>query len=495
MKKNLKLLVCVLCILSLLCGCSDMQEPNDIAYVVALGIDKSDTPGDYEITIQFAKPVQISGGASEGGGGGSGEDITENVTFRAPTIYTAINLANQLVSKKFTLSHAKLIVFSEEVAREGMRDFTETMVRNMEIRPNIYMAVSLSSAKEYLEAVQPMIEINPVKYYQLIYENDRSIFTPNNRSQDFYFSQSAPDSNNVLPIANVLPKQGKSSGKDSGNSSGEGKKESGGGGGSSEEGKKESGGGSSEDGQSSEKGGSSESQGGSSSSKESGGESQGGQQQDKTEMEHASQEIPMQKQGFEYQVSNYIAGDMPRESDNQSEALGMAVFAGDKMIGIMGSIESELYNLITGSFDFSYISFDAECVDCDHPVTVRLEQDKKPSVKVDIRDGKPLIHINLYLEGEFYSLPADYIIESDVQKFQEHVSEVIKNASGKFMYQTSQELQSDITGMGSFAKRKFWSYQQFVDYDWPEKFKHADFDINVKFRIRRGGLTIRTGEK
>ncbi len=96
-----------------LSGCFG-REPNEIAYIVALGIDKAENE-NYEITIQYANPTQISGGASEEGGKG-GNQIVENVTVESPTIYGAIGLANHIVSKTFTLSHAKLIVFSSDIA-------------------------------------------------------------------------------------------------------------------------------------------------------------------------------------------------------------------------------------------------------------------------------------------------------------------------------------------------------------------------------------------
>lgn len=66
MKKN-KILVLVLIVVFMISGCSRMTEPNDLAYVVALGIDKSDIENCYDITIQFAKPISISGGSDEGG--------------------------------------------------------------------------------------------------------------------------------------------------------------------------------------------------------------------------------------------------------------------------------------------------------------------------------------------------------------------------------------------------------------------------------------------
>lgn len=479
MKRNkiTALISVVLCMVFLFSGCITMEEPNDLVYVIAIGIDAAEEEGTYHFTIQFAKPIEISGGGGEeGGGGGGGKKMMENLTFTAPTIYAAVNLANQYVSKKFTLAHAKLIVFSREIAEKGVRDFMETIVRNMEIRPNIYMAVSLSTAKEYLTKVDPLIEADPVKYYQLIYENNYSIYTPNNVSQEFYFSQDSSEGENVLPIANIVSENKESGGSSEGSS----------GGGSSGQQPEESSGGSSGGSSEGEKSG--ESEGGSS------GQESGGSLQGADFPKEIATPIPMQQDGFEYHIKNYVAGDIFHSSKKKSEILGMAVFDGDRMIGMMGSVEAQLYNLLKGSFYATYMSFQNP-YGGQQATTVRVEQERKPKFKIDLSQGRPMIHVTLYLEGEFYSLPADYILEEDIKTYEMQAEQDIENAEEQFLYKTSRELHSDIVSFGSYAKRKFLTYQSFQDYNWKEQYKNADFDVEVKFSIKRSGLIIRSGEE
>ena len=101
------------------------EEPNDIAYITALGIDKNEN--GFKYTIQFANPTKISGGAAEQGG--SGGNIVENITVEGPTIYSGLNSADAIVSKDLSLAHAKIIVVSEEIAREGLSGFAEVISR------------------------------------------------------------------------------------------------------------------------------------------------------------------------------------------------------------------------------------------------------------------------------------------------------------------------------------------------------------------------------
>lgn len=411
-----------------------MREPNDIAYIVAVGVDKVDGK-NYDITIQFAKPVEISGG-SEGSSGGSGSgNITENITIEAPTIFTAINTANQLVSKKFEMSHAKLIVFSEEVAREGISDFMDLMSRNSEIRPNIYLAVSTCTAQKYLDSFKPMIEINPVKYYQLIYENFNSLYAPNNLSQDFYFSENSDYVDSVLPLAGIIPEK---------------------------EGEENNSGGGSE-----------------------GGEGAGSEK--KSAGSDANPEKNMN--GFEFYIPNYVPGELPKKTQNKSEVIGMALFSEDKMVGTMGAIDCEIYNMIMGTYLSSYIPY--KNINNDDIINMRIEQEKKPKISVDVSSDTPKIKIKLYLEGEIVSVPNYYMEEENIEELRELVKQETQAAIGEFLYKTSQIYNKDICKFGGYAKRGFLTNDRFMQYNWKEKYKNSEFDVEIDFKIRRSGLVMR----
>ena len=89
---KIKRIITLIYLVSLLSGCYDYIEPNDLSYVVAIGIDKGSDETLYNYTLQFARPTQISGGSSEEGG--SGEKTIGTVKVEAPSIYSAVNVAN-----------------------------------------------------------------------------------------------------------------------------------------------------------------------------------------------------------------------------------------------------------------------------------------------------------------------------------------------------------------------------------------------------------------
>ncbi len=389
-------------------GCRDMTEPDTLGYVVALGIDKAKEEGSkFDITIQFANPVKISGGASQEGGKGGQESI-ENITVTAPGIYAAVNVANHIISKTFTLAHTKVVVFSEEVCREGTEDLLETIGRSSDIRPNTYFAMSKGSAKDFLEAVNPETEVNPVRYYTMIFENDYSGFIPQNLSQDFYFFAASDEKSTVLPMCAVAGKTGTGNFSDT---------------------------------------------------------------------------------GYQYKMEDYTAGEVP-EDKQETEVAGMAIFEKDKMVGEMGDIKTEIYNLLTGQYKSSYVSYYYSQTPQD-PITMMQQQKKRPKIKVDTKGDVPLISLEIFLEADFNSSTPEMSVEDHIDEFADEVTAEIKREIEEFLLDTT-KIGCDIVGFGSYAKRNFPTNQAFSDYKWKEKYKNALFDVNVDFVIRRTGLVVRS---
>lgn len=149
---------------TMLSGCYDRRELDDMAYPVALGFDKGKT-NDLRMTLQVSVPITIAGG--EGGGGDAAKSVTV-VTVDTPSIYSGLSMLNTFVSKQINLSHVKAIIFSEELAKEGISKYLHAMIRNREFRPNTSVIVSRSSAEEFIGAVKPKLETNPAKYYELL---------------------------------------------------------------------------------------------------------------------------------------------------------------------------------------------------------------------------------------------------------------------------------------------------------------------------------------
>lgn len=186
MRKKAAILVLIVIISNILCGCYDSRETDELAYVIAIGIDKGKT-NFLRITFHLAIPKNIGGGQAGGGGGSGGEEPYSLVVVEAPTLYAGMNMASTSISRQINLSHAKVIVFSKEMAEEGLEKYLNAMYRSREFRLNMHVVVSRTTAEEFIRSVKPKAEANPAKYYDFAMNRYKYTgFTADTRFYSFY---------------------------------------------------------------------------------------------------------------------------------------------------------------------------------------------------------------------------------------------------------------------------------------------------------------------
>ena len=194
--KRIRIAAVMMVFLLLLSSCAG-KEPNDISYIVAIGIDKGES-GKYKITLQYASPAEISGG----------EEINleksgiRNLTVEGEDIYEAVSKANLHDSKTTFLSHTQVIIFSREVAEEGIEKMSELFINSEELRPDIYLAVA-DNAEEYLVNLNPENEINPARYYKLFFDPEKLTGLPQSTQKSFFCGIESGAYDTLLPIVSV----------------------------------------------------------------------------------------------------------------------------------------------------------------------------------------------------------------------------------------------------------------------------------------------------
>ncbi len=149
-----------------LSGCYDNREIEDLAYVIAIGIDQAEG-NSFNLTFQTAVPQAITEG------GGEGTDIT---TYKTDNFLSGLKKAGQYLSRNINLSHTKIIVVSEDIAQKGITAFINGLEKGMQIRPDIKIVVAAEGAKEYLKSIQPKLTSNPSRYYELLFKTYESDF-------------------------------------------------------------------------------------------------------------------------------------------------------------------------------------------------------------------------------------------------------------------------------------------------------------------------------
>ena len=134
-KKYFGLYVILFICLFTLSGCYDARGVEEWTYAIAIGLDKGEN-NNLKLNIQFATPNSSSNSSSGSSGdesGSSGEgksqsSDTKTISVDCSSIDSGINLINNYTSKKINLSHCKVIVISEELAKEGIAEYIYTLI-------------------------------------------------------------------------------------------------------------------------------------------------------------------------------------------------------------------------------------------------------------------------------------------------------------------------------------------------------------------------------
>ncbi|MGE5582749.1 MAG: Ger(x)C family spore germination protein [Bacillota bacterium] len=169
-------------------GCWDRQEVESLALVQVLGIDKG--PGGKGLTITFmiAIPPKIAGGDSgnpAGGGGGGSDTGTFIVSMDSPTIYEGFNLINTTVNRDITLLQNSAIIFSEDLAKKGLRKWIDNLARFRQIRRTNLIFICKGKAADVMN-IKPRLEKNPSEYFiDLAIESRRTGMFPYVTLHDF----------------------------------------------------------------------------------------------------------------------------------------------------------------------------------------------------------------------------------------------------------------------------------------------------------------------
>lgn len=165
-KKKYYILLFILMFISLflLSGCYEEGNIESYYYVTALGIDKGPN-NNILLSIQIAKPTSPNSSSSSGSSQSSSSIL---YSVECTSINFGISIFNNYLSKKLNLSHCTAILFSEEIAKEGINDYISTLIHNTEIRPNCNIIICNETTSQALECISNSEEDISARLYKFI---------------------------------------------------------------------------------------------------------------------------------------------------------------------------------------------------------------------------------------------------------------------------------------------------------------------------------------
>lgn len=133
MKKNLIMILILFHILFLTTGCWNRRELNELAIATGMAIDITDDD-QYLVTVQIVNPGEVASKQAKG----TQASVT---TFeaKAGSISEAIRKMTTNAPRKIYLSHLRILVLSEELAKHGIGKSLEFLSRDHEMRTDFYI--------------------------------------------------------------------------------------------------------------------------------------------------------------------------------------------------------------------------------------------------------------------------------------------------------------------------------------------------------------------
>ncbi|TCZ74011.1 Ger(x)C family spore germination protein [Paenibacillus albiflavus] len=160
------LLCLMVTLLIFVSGCWNSRELNALAIAVGMGIDKV---GDqYKVSVQIVVPNEVAGKK----GGISTPVVLKQATGR--TIFEALRKITTVSSRKIYVSHLRILVFGESLAREGIGKVLDFLSRDPEMRQDFFIVVARqTSAENTLSVLSHLDKIPAYKLYSTLKVSER----------------------------------------------------------------------------------------------------------------------------------------------------------------------------------------------------------------------------------------------------------------------------------------------------------------------------------
>lgn len=163
-------------------GCIGKREINDLAIVMAVGIDKGKEENMIKITAQVARPADARG--QTGAPSGNTGDPVWSASAEGTSIFEAIRNLTSFSSRRVFWAHNYVIVINEEVAKEGISDIIDFFTRNPELRMRTWVVVTPNEASEVIATMTGLEVISGEALYKLFRYSSISAAAPRTQMLD-----------------------------------------------------------------------------------------------------------------------------------------------------------------------------------------------------------------------------------------------------------------------------------------------------------------------
>ena len=174
-----------------LTSCWNYREIDKIAVVAGMAVDKNPKNNNFICTVEILDPTLKAG-----------EGATQSVIIseEGTTIFDTVRNLIMKLGKKAYWAHAKIVILSEAVSKEGVLQVLDWIDRDAEVRSDMLLAVSREkTAAEVLKTEGLLIPMTSLQINEILKTQRAVAKTPSIELYKFIDILSTDKTENILP--------------------------------------------------------------------------------------------------------------------------------------------------------------------------------------------------------------------------------------------------------------------------------------------------------
>jgi spore germination protein KC len=212
---------------------------------------------------------------------------------------------------------------------------------------------------------------------------------------------------------------------------------------------------------------------------------------------YATTKIPNKESEYRINENDALAGDLMVEGDtNTAQFLGSAVFHEGQMIGTMTGLETRIILLLHDAIPVrDVLTVFPDPFSEDYQLTVRIMQQKKPSVKMDLKAKPPRIHVKLPLTIDVLTDPGmENPVENKakIEKLRNSFEKNMESKAREVVRISQEEFKAEPFGWSLSARKEFKTLREYMDFDWMKTYPEMKVEIDVDVRFGKFGRQPKT---
>ena len=181
------------------------------------------------------------------------------------------------------------------------------------------------------------------------------------------------------------------------------------------------------------------------------------------------------------------------QGNNKVQNLGVAVFKNDTLVGELNTNDTISFLNIKNSVNRFLISI-PDPLNNNELIDLYVSPTKPTKIEIDTSTSTPYIKIKCYFSARIYSMAenSQYLSKDVLAAISNSCNSYIESMFLDYLYKTSKNYKSDISGFGNFALKNFLTTQDYDNYNWRENYKNSFFHVNVDTSVKSGMLITAT---